>query len=68
MTSASCTDEVRVKVLSFQKVTLFLRDKIFNGDFINLRFLFEDVTDCRDLRRINSKFSFDRTLRFFSTR
>ena len=39
MTSALCTVEVSVKVRSFQKVTLFLRDKIFNRDFINLRFV-----------------------------
>ena len=53
-TCTSCTAEVRVKVASFQKVTLFLRYEIFNRDVINLRFcLFEDVTDYHDLRRIN---------------
>ena len=49
-------DEVRVKVPSFQNVTLFLLYKIFNRDVINLRFcLFEDPTDFRDLRRLNIK-------------
>ena len=39
---------------SFQKVTLFLQYKIFHRDVIRLHFcLFEDVTDCRDLRRIS---------------
>ena len=50
-----CTS-VRDKVPSFQKVTLSLGYKIFNRDVINLRFsLSEDVTDYRDLRRINLK-------------
>ena len=56
MTCTSCTDEVRVKVPSFQKVTLFLRYQIFNRDVLNLRdCLFEDVTEDHDLRRINHK-------------
>ena len=47
---------VRDKVPSFQKVTLSLGYKIFNRDVINLRFSWsEDVTDYRDLRRINLK-------------
>ena len=46
MTCYACTDEVRVNVPSFQKVTLFLRYKIFHTDLIRLHFcLFEDVTD-----------------------
>ena len=54
MTSTSCTDEVRVKVPSFQKVTFFLQYKIFHRDFIHLQFcLFGDVTDCHDLHRIS---------------
>ena len=54
MTNISCMDKVRVKVHSFQKVTLFLRYKVFNTDV--LRFcLFEDITDYRDLRRLNLK-------------
>ena len=56
MTCISCTDGVRVKVPSFQKVTLFLRYEIFHRYVINLRFcLFEDVTDYHDFRRINLK-------------
>ena len=48
MTCASCTEEVRVKVPSFQNVTL---------DVINLRFcLFENVTDYCGVRRINTEF------------
>ena len=56
MTCTSCKNKVRVKVPLFQKVTLFIRYKIFNRDVINLSFcLFEDVTVCRDLRRLNLK-------------
>ena len=52
----SCMYEVRLKVSSFQKVTLFLQYKIFNRDDINLRFrMLEDVTDDSDLRKINYK-------------
>ena len=55
MTFTSCTDEVRVKVTSFQKVTLFLRHNLFHRDLINLRVcLFEDVTGCRDLASFTS--------------
>ena len=55
-TCTSCTDEIRDKVPSFQKVTLFRGYKIFNRDVINLHFsLFEDVTDYHALRRINIK-------------
>ena len=61
----SCTDEVREKVPSFQKVTPFLRYKMFHRDVINLRFrLFEDATNYCELRRIKIKFSFDMTLPF----
>ena len=68
MMCTSCIDEVRVKVPSFQKVTLFLRYKIFNRDFINLRFcLFVDVTDYHDLRRINLKSFVSIGLFVFST-
>ena len=56
MTFTSCTDEVRVKVPSFQKVTLFLQCKIFNRDGIRLHFcLFEDVNDFRNLKESGSK-------------
>ena len=56
MMCTSCTNEVKVKVPSFQTVTSFLRYKIVYSDVINLRFcLFEDVTDYRGLRRINFK-------------
>ena len=53
----ACTDEVREKVSSFQKVTLFLRYKPYNRALINFkRFcLFEDVTGYRDIRRMNLK-------------
>ena len=55
-TCSSCTYEVRGKVPSFQKVTLFLRYKLFQRDVITVRFcLFGDVTDNRDLRRINPR-------------
>ena len=54
-----CTDEIRVKVPSFQKVTLFLRYKILNRDVINLRFcLFENVIGyCHILRKTNEGYS-----------
>ena len=56
MTCISCTDEIREKVPSFQKVTLFQGYQIYKRDVINLPFsLFEDVTDYRALRRINIK-------------
>ena len=59
MTCTSCTDDVREKVPSFLKVTLFLRYKIFIRGAINLGFcLFKDVTDYRDWRRINLKVFF----------
>ena len=36
---------------SFQKVTLFLQNKIFDRDVIRLHFgLFEDVNDCRHIK------------------
>ena len=56
MTCTFCTDDVKVKVPLFQKVTKFLQYKIFHRDIIHLNFyLFEVVPDCRDLRRINFK-------------
>ena len=59
----SCTDEIRVKVPSFQKVTLFLRYEIFNRDVINLRFcLFEDVIGYRYIKAL---FRYDSS--FFAT-
>ena len=49
MTCTFSTDDVRVKVPSFQKVTQFLQYKKFHRDIIRLNFcLFEDVPDCRD--------------------
>ena len=51
MTGTSCRDDARVKVPSFQKVTFFLQYYIFQRDAVHLYFcLFEDVSDCRDLR------------------
>ena len=59
MTCTFCTGGVRVKVPSFQTVTQFLQYKIFHRGIINLNFcLFEDIPDCRDLRRIISYKSF----------
>ena len=56
MTFTSCTDEVRGKVPSFQKVTLFIQYKIFNRDGIRLHFcLFEDVNDFCNFKRSGSK-------------
>ena len=56
MTCTSCTDEVREKVPSFQKVTLFLRYKPKHRALINLCFcLFEAVTGYHNIRRINLK-------------
>ena len=53
MTCTFCTDDVRVKVSSFQKVTQFLQYKTFQRDIIRLIFcLFEDIPDCLHLRRI----------------
>ena len=50
MTYKSYTDEVRVKVPSFQKVTILLQYQIFRRDVTNLYLcLFEDATDCRYL-------------------
>ena len=67
MTFTSCTDENRVKVPSFQKVTLFLQYKIFNRDGIRLHFcLFEDVNDFRNSKRSGSKkFCLNRIFRYF---
>ena len=49
MTDTSCTDDARVKVPTFQKVTFFLQYEMFHRDAIHLIFcLFEDVSDCRD--------------------
>ena len=51
MTCTSCSNEVREKVPSFQKVTLF-----YDINHNTERFcLFEDVTGYRDIRRINLK-------------
>ena len=56
MTCNFCSDDVRVKVPSFQKVTHFLQYKIFRRNIIRLNFrLFEDIFDCCDLRRISTK-------------
>ena len=56
MSCTFCTDDVRVKVPSFQKVTQILQYNIFHRDTIRLNFcLFEDIADCRDLRRISFK-------------
>ena len=49
MACTSCTDEVREKVPSFQKVTLFLQYNHLSF------FLVEDVTGYSDARRINLK-------------
>ena len=47
-TGTSCTDDARVKVSSFQKVTFFLQYEIILRVAIHLNFcLFEDVSDCR---------------------
>ena len=56
MSCTFCIDDIRVMVLSFQKVTQFLHYKIFHRDIIHLIFcLFEVIPDCHDLRRINFK-------------
>ena len=56
MTFTFCTDDVRVKEHSFQKVTLSLQYNIFHRDIIRLNFsLLGDIPDCRDLRRISFK-------------
>ena len=56
ITCTFCTDEVRVKIPSFQNVRQFLQYKIFHRDSIRLLFcLFEDIPDCCDLRRISFK-------------
>ena len=39
MTCTFCTDDVRVKVSSFQKVTQFLQYKTFQRDVIHLNFV-----------------------------
>ena len=49
MTGTSCTDDVGVKVPSFQKVTFFLQYELFHKDAIHLYFcLFEYVSVCLD--------------------
>ena len=49
MTGMSSKDDARVKVPSFQKVTIFLQYEIFHRDAIHLYFcLYENVSDCRD--------------------
>ena len=56
LTCTFCTDDVRVKVSSFQKVAQFLQYKTFLRDIIRLNFcLFEDIPNCRDLRKISLK-------------
>ena len=52
MTFTFCTYEVRVKLTSFQKVTLFLLYEIFHRDVIRLHFcLFYDVNDCCNIKK-----------------
>ena len=49
LTGTSGTDDARVKVPSFQKVTFFLQYEIIHRDAVYLYFcLFEGVSDCRD--------------------
>ena len=56
MTCTFSTDDVRVKVPSYQKFTQFLQYKIFHKDIIRLNFgLFGDIPDCRNIRRIRFK-------------
>ena len=56
ITRTFCTDDVKVKIPLFQKVTQILQYKIFHRDIIHLNFcLFEDIPDCRYLRRISFK-------------
>ena len=56
MAGSSCTDDARVKVPLFQKVTFFLQYEILHRDAINLNFgLFEDISGCRDLSRTRFK-------------
>ena len=56
MTFTSCKDEVRVKGTLIPKSHTFLQSKIFHRDVIRLHFcLFEDVYDCRNVKRIGSK-------------
>ena len=56
MTCTFCTDVVRVKIPSFQKVTQCLQYKTFQRDIIRVNLcLLEDINDCRDLRRISLK-------------
>ena len=46
MTGTSDTDNSRVKVPSFQKVTFFLQYELFHRDAIHLYFcLYENVSD-----------------------
>ena len=50
MTCTFCTDVLRVKVPSFQKVTHFLRYKIFQRDIIRFIFcLFEDIPEAEHI-------------------
>ena len=56
MACTFCTDDVRVKVPLFQKVTRYFQYKIFHRDIFHLIFCrFEDIPDCRDLRGISFK-------------
>ena len=56
MSSTSSTDDARVKVPLFQKVTFFLQYELFHRDAIHLYFcLYENVSDCRDYKRTHFK-------------
>ena len=68
--STSCTDKVREKVPSFQKVTLFYDINHINTEpsSINIVYLFEDVTGYRDIRRINLKSFVSMGLVVFATK
>ena len=50
ITCTSCTDDARVKVPSFQKVTFFYNIKYFT-ETLSICIFFKDVSDCPDLRR-----------------
>ena len=55
MTGASYADDARVKVPSFQKVTFFYNVKFLQRRYPFVCCLFDDVSDCRDLRRTSLK-------------
>ena len=65
MTLTSCTEEVRVKVPSFQKVSLFKQYDIVHRDVMHIYYIVICLSDVVILGEYAPKVCFDGTLRFF---